>query len=197
MLLWLLGYPDQALARMHEALAWHTSCRIPLAWREAWHWAPSPSVRREGPAVPSTGGRRRRPSRQSRGSRSGWHGSDFPWVGAGDAGQERRGWPRSTRGLTAYRATGAAMFVAFLFLPAGGSVWTIWASRRRPPAILAEALAADGAHRGPLVGSGGLSAHGALLLRQPPGGGGGSLVPAGPRRGPSPAGQVAGSCVPP
>jgi predicted ATPase len=115
MILWLLGYPDQALARLAAALtlAHELSQPFSLAW--AWSWAAMISqLRRDVPAV-----RKHADASVTLSSEQ-----EFPfWASQGMVfrgwalamqGQSEEGLAQVRQGLTAYRATGAAVFFPYL-----------------------------------------------------------------------------------
>jgi predicted ATPase len=115
MLLWILGYPAQALARLHDALAWAHKVSHPfsLAWAQSWAAIVS-RMRRDVPAVLKHADAAVTLSTEQ----------GFPfWAAAGMIyrgwalamqGQGEEGLAQVRQGLAAYRATGAAAFVPFL-----------------------------------------------------------------------------------
>src|SRR4029453_18973130 len=78
--------------------------------------------------------------------------------------------------------------------PAHRGVCSVWADRRRAGSA-GRGAGEAGEERSAVVGSGAASAQGrtAVTARGGTARGGGSLLPAGPRRGPPPAGQVPGA----
>ena len=129
--LWLLGYPEQALARLHEALALAHELSHPysLAWARCWaacRLAVSPG--RTGRA---RAGRGRRRARDRAGlSALGGPGNELAWVGAGHAGPGRGGHgtgPPGDRHLASHRGSAAR---PILLHPAGGRLLTTWATRQ-------------------------------------------------------------------
>jgi DNA-binding winged helix-turn-helix (wHTH) protein/tetratricopeptide (TPR) repeat protein len=113
--LWLLGYPAQALARLHDslALAHELSHPFSLAW--AWCWAATVSqMRRDVPAVLTHA--------DAAVTLSTEHGFPF-WAAQGMIyrgwalamqGQGEEGMAQVRQGIAAYRATGAAAFFPYL-----------------------------------------------------------------------------------
>ena len=90
--LWLLGYPDQALARVHDALALAHELSHPFSLAYARCWAAVVSqLRRDVPGRARARRGRRRARDRARLSTLGGHGNDLPWVGAGHAGPGRGG----------------------------------------------------------------------------------------------------------
>jgi class 3 adenylate cyclase/predicted ATPase len=114
MTLWLLGYPNQALARLHEALALAHELSHPYSLAFAWCWAAFVSqVRRDVPAV--------REQAEACVALSTEQGFPF-WVAQGTSvrgwalalqGQGEEGWALVRQGIAAFRATGAALWVPF------------------------------------------------------------------------------------
>jgi len=112
--LWLLGYPDQALVRLHDALALAHELSHPysLAWAQCWaalvsQWrrdVPDAHEHAEAAVALSTA-------------------QDFPqWVAMGTSvrgwaltmqGQGEEGIAQVRQGITAWRATGAALHVPY------------------------------------------------------------------------------------
>ena len=120
--LWMLGYPDQALARLHEALALAHALSHPysLAWARCWAaW----SISFAGTCRPCTS-RQRPPSRSA--TEQGFPLSGRPgerclrgWALAMQ-GQGEEGMAQVRQGIAAWRATGAALAVPYLLHLAGG-----------------------------------------------------------------------------
>ena len=115
MILWLQGYPEQALVRLHEALvlAQELSHPFSLAW--AWCWvAMVLQWRRDVPAV----------HEQAEAAVALATEQDFPqWAAYGMSvrgwalamqGQGEEGLAQVRRGIAALRATGAALLVPYL-----------------------------------------------------------------------------------
>ena len=98
--LWLLGYPEQALARLHDALALAHELSHPFSLAYARCWAAYRLISFAGTCRPCTS--RQRPPSRSRPSRA-FH-SGRPWERACVGGRwpcrarARRGWPRYARG---------------------------------------------------------------------------------------------------
>jgi predicted ATPase len=120
MILWLLGYPAQALARLHDALAWAHEVSHPfsLAWAQSWA-AIIYQMRRDVPAV-----LKHADAAVTLSIEQGfpfWAASGMIYRGWALAmqGQGEEGLAQVRQGLAAYRATGAAMFVPFL------STWVV------------------------------------------------------------------------
>ena len=193
--LWLLGYPAQALARLHEALALAHELSHPYSLAFAQCWAAFVSqLRRDVPAV----------HEQAEAAVALATEQGFPfWVAMGTIlrgwalamqGQGEEGMAQVRQGIAAWRATGAALRVPYFCtlladvsahlghtedgLQALAEAHTLveqheeryWeAEVSSPPGRLAPAAAGDAA------------------------GGGGSLVAAGPGRRPPPGGEIAGA----
>jgi len=114
MTLWLLGYPNQALARLHEALALAHGLSHPYSLAFAWCWAAFVSqVRRDVPAVHAQA--------EACVALSTEQGFPF-WAAQGTSvrgwalalqGQGEEGWALVRQGIAAFRATGAALWVPF------------------------------------------------------------------------------------
>jgi predicted ATPase len=112
--LWLLGYPEQALARLHEALALAHELAHPysLAWTRCWA-AFVAQFRRDVPAV----------YEHAEAAVALATEQDFPqWAAYGMSvrgwalamqGQGEEGLAQVHRGIVAYRATGAALLVPY------------------------------------------------------------------------------------
>ena len=113
--LWLLGYPAQALARLHEALVlahelshpYSLACALVLGGLRLFRFA--------GTCRPCTS--RQRPPSRSRPSRAFHTGRPRERSSVGGRSpcraRARRGWHRSTRGSPPCRATGAALVVPY------------------------------------------------------------------------------------
>jgi predicted ATPase len=114
MTLWLLGYPNQALARLHEALALAHGLSHPYSLAFAWCWAAFVSqVRRDVPAVHAQA--------EACVALSTEQGFPF-WAAQGTSvrgwalalqGQGEEGWALVRQGIAAFRATGAALWVPY------------------------------------------------------------------------------------
>ena len=112
--LWLLGYPAQALARLHEALALAHELSHPFSLASARCWAAYVyQFRRDVPAV----------HEQAEAAVALATEQGFPfWVAAGTIlrgwalamqGQGEAGMAQVRQGIAAYRATGAALLVPY------------------------------------------------------------------------------------
>ena len=112
--LWLLGYPEQALARLHEALALAHELSHPYSLAFARCWAAYVSqFRRDVPAV----------HEQAEAAVALSTEQGFPfWAAAGTIlrgwalamqGQGEAGMAQVRQGIAAYRATGAALLVPY------------------------------------------------------------------------------------
>jgi predicted ATPase len=112
--LWLLGYPTQALARMHEALALAHELAHPYSL--GWAWVSAAIIlqfRRDVPAV----------HEQAESTVALATEQGFPlWVAGGTSlhgwalalqGQGETGMAQLRQGIAAWRATGAALFVPY------------------------------------------------------------------------------------
>jgi len=114
LLLWLLGYPEQALARLHEALALAHELRDPYSLAHARCWAAYVyQFRWDVPAV--------REQAEAAVALSIEHGFPF-WAAAGTIlrgwalamqGQGEAGMAQVCQGIAAYRATEAPLLVAY------------------------------------------------------------------------------------
>ena len=112
-ILWLLGYPDQALTRIHEALALAQALSYPYQLANAWGYAALVAqFRRDVPAV----------HEKATAGLSAEHGSPF-WRGVGTSlcgwaramqGQGEEGLAQVRQGIASARATGAALIVPYL-----------------------------------------------------------------------------------
>ena len=112
--LWLLGYPEQALARLHEALALAHELSHPYSLAFARCWAAFVSqFRRDVPAV----------HEQAEAAVALSTEQGFPhWAAQGTSlrgwalamqGQGEEGMAQVRQGIAAWRATGAALFVPY------------------------------------------------------------------------------------
>ena len=97
--LWFLGYPDQALEHMQEALTLAQELSHPFSLAIcAGSCCLAPSVPPGGAAGPGAGRGRHGALYASRGLRSAWPWNDHAWLGTGGAGTgEQRAWPRCAR----------------------------------------------------------------------------------------------------
>ena len=141
--LWLLGYPEQALARLHEALALAHELSHPysLAWARCWAAMVS-QFRRDVPAVHEHAEAAVALSTEQ----------GFPlWAAMGTIlrgwalamqGQGEEGMAQVRQGIAAWRATGAALFVPYLCTVLAEVCCPPGPHGRRPP----------GAGRGPHPG---------------------------------------------
>jgi class 3 adenylate cyclase/predicted ATPase/energy-coupling factor transporter ATP-binding protein EcfA2 len=116
MTLWLLGYPDQALARLHDALALAHELSHPfsLAWARGWTSCVY-QLRRDMPAVQAQA--------EATVALATEQGSAFRLA----QGTSMRGWARAMQGqceegiaqirqgITAWRASGAAFHIPYLY----------------------------------------------------------------------------------
>ena len=128
--LWLLGYPEQALARLHEALALAHELSHPysLAFARCWAAMSLSSPGRAGRARARRG--RRRALDRAGLSTLGGPGNELAWVGAGHAGPGRGGdgpGPPGDRRLAGHRGSAARPILVHL---AGGSLLPTWATRK-------------------------------------------------------------------
>ena len=114
MTLWLLGYPEQALARLHDALALAHELSHPYSLAFARCWAAFVSqFRRDVPAV----------HEQAEAAVALSTEQGFPhWVAWGTSlrgwalamqGQGEEGMAQVRQGIAAWRATGAALLVPY------------------------------------------------------------------------------------
>jgi predicted ATPase len=114
--LWLLGYPEQAQARLHEALALAHELSHPYSLAYAWCWAAVvsqfrrdvPAVHEQAEAAVTLSIAQGFPQVLARGT------SVRGWVLAMQ-GQGEEGLAQIRQGLTDLRATGAALFVPYLY----------------------------------------------------------------------------------
>jgi class 3 adenylate cyclase/predicted ATPase len=114
--LWCLGYPDQALAHIHEALALAHALSHPFSLAFAWCWAAFVSqVRREVPAVHEQAEAAVALSTEQGFTQwAAWGTSVRGWALAMQ-GQGEEGMAQVRQGITAWQATGAALIVPFLY----------------------------------------------------------------------------------
>ena len=115
MTLWLLGYPEQALARVHEALALVHELSHPysLAWAQCFAAFVS-QFRRDVPAVHEQAEAAVALSTaQGFPLQAAWGTSLRGWALAMQ-GQGEEGMAQLRQGLAAYRATGAELWVPYL-----------------------------------------------------------------------------------
>jgi predicted ATPase len=114
-ILWLLGYPAQALARLHEslALAHELSHPFSLAW--AWCWSATVSqMRRDVPAVLTYADAAVTLSTEQGFPLWGAQGMIYRGWALAMQGKGKEGLTQVRAGVAAYRATGAAMFFPYL-----------------------------------------------------------------------------------
>ena len=141
--LWFLGYPEQALARLHDALALAHELSHPYSLAYAWCLAAFVSqFRRDVPAV----------HEQAEAAVALSTEQGFPlWAALGTSlrgwalamqGQGEEGLAQVRQGIAAWRATGAALLVPYFCTIAGGSLCPPGPHGRWPP----------GAGRGPHPG---------------------------------------------
>ena len=192
---WLLGYPEQALARLHGALALAQELAHPYSLAHARCVAACISqVHRDVPTV----------HEQAEAAVALATAQGFPlWVAWGMIyrgwalamqGQGEAGMAQVRQGLAAWRTTGAALLVPYLC-----TVLAEVCDHLGHPAdglqALTEAHTLVEQHDERWWEAEVCRLRGVLLLQQPgtPPGGGGSLVTARPGRGAPPAGEVAGA----
>ena len=193
--LWLLGYPEQALARLHEALALAHELSHPYSLASARCWAAYVyQFRRDVPAVHEQAEAAVALSTEQGFPFWAAAGNELAWVGAGHAGPGRGGdgpGPPGDRRLAGHRGSAARPILLHL---AGGRLCPPGPHGRRPPGA-GRGPHPGGAAGGTLVGSGSLSPPGRLApaAAGDAAGGGGSLVAAGPGRRPPPGGEIAGA----
>ena len=131
MTLWLLGYPAQALARLHDALALAHELSHPFSLAYARCWAAIVSqLRRDVPAV----------REQAEAAVALATAQGFPqWAAGGTIlrgwalamqGQGEEGMAQVRQGIAAWRATGAALHRPILVHRAGGRLLPTWATRK-------------------------------------------------------------------
>ena len=129
--LWLLGYPEQALARLHEALALAHELSHPYSLAFARCWAAYRLAVSPGRAGRARARRGRRRALDRAGlSTLGGPGNELAWVGAGHAGPGRGGdgpGPPGDRRLAGHRGSAVR---PILVHRAGGSLLPTWATRK-------------------------------------------------------------------
>jgi class 3 adenylate cyclase/predicted ATPase len=113
---WLLGYPEQALARVQKALALTHALAHPYSLANSWCYAAFVAqFRRDVPAVHEQA--------EAAVARSTEHSAPF-WAGMGTSlrgwaramqGQGEEGLAQIRQGIAAVRATGAAAFIPYLW----------------------------------------------------------------------------------
>jgi DNA-binding winged helix-turn-helix (wHTH) protein/predicted ATPase len=115
MIVWLLGYPAQALARLHDALAWAHQLSQPfsLAWARCWAAIVS-QMRRDVPAVLKHADAAVTLSTEQGFRFWAAQGTVFRGWAFAIQGQGEEGLAQVRQGLAAYRATGAAAFFPYL-----------------------------------------------------------------------------------
>ena len=195
LLLWLLGYPEQALARLHEALALAHELPHPYSLAYARCWAAYvyqfrwdvPAVHEQAEAAVALSIEQGFPFWAAAGTiLRGWA---LAMQGQGEAGDGPG--PPGDRRLPSHWGTSARRILLHI---AGGSLCPPGPPGRRPSGA-GRGPHPDGAAGGTLLGSGSLSPPGRLAPAAAGGatGGGGSLVAAGPGRRPPPGGEIAGA----
>jgi class 3 adenylate cyclase/predicted ATPase len=114
--LWCLGYPNQAVAHIHEALALAHALSHPFSLAFAWCWAAFVSqVRRDVPAVHEHAEAAVALSTaQGFTQWAAWGTSLRGWAAALQ-GQGAEGMAQVRQGIAAWRATGAALVVPYLY----------------------------------------------------------------------------------
>jgi predicted ATPase len=114
MTLWLLGYPAQALARLHEALALAHALSHPFSLAWAWCWAAMVSqLPRDVPAVHEQADAAvALATEQGFAQWAAWGTSVRGWALAMQ-GQGEAGLAQVRQGIASFRATGAALFVPY------------------------------------------------------------------------------------
>jgi tetratricopeptide (TPR) repeat protein len=195
MTLWLLGYPEQSLARLHEALALAHKLAHPYSLGFARVWAAYvyqwrqdvPAVHEQAEAVVTLATAPGSPLLAAMGtSLRGWA---LAMQGQGEEGDSTG--PPGDRHLAGHWGSGVGPILVHL---AGRSLCPPGASGRWPPGA-GRGPYSGGTARGTLVGSGSLSPAGRLApaAAGDAAGGGGSLVAASPGRRPSPGGEIPGA----
>ena len=129
--LWLLGYPEQALARLHETLALAHALSHPFSLAFARCAAALVSqFRRDVPAVHEQAEAAVALATEQGFPQWAAYGNDLAWVGAGHAGPGRGGdgpGPPGDRRLPSHRGSAVR---PILLHPAGGRLLTTWATRK-------------------------------------------------------------------
>jgi tetratricopeptide (TPR) repeat protein len=99
MALWVLGYPDQALTRLHDALALAHALSHPYSLAQAWCWAAHVSqYRRDVPAVHEHAEAAVALATEQGFTQWAIQGTIFRGWALAMQGRARRGWPRSAMG---------------------------------------------------------------------------------------------------
>jgi predicted ATPase len=193
--LWLLGYPDQAVASIQAALALAQQLAHPLSLTLALYSAAVlHHLRREGPlaqaraeAVMTIATDQEFPQ---------YFAQAIPLRGWALAmqGQAEEGIAQLRQSLAAYRATGATRdrpYYLALLAEASAQV----GQTTKGAGVTGRGAGDARQERGALVGGGAVSAQGRTAVAALGGTarGGGSLLPAGPRHRPPPAGEVVGT----
>jgi predicted ATPase len=114
MTLWLLGYPAQALVRLHDALALAHELSHPYSLAFAWCWAAFVSqVRRDVPAVHEQAEAAITLATEQDFTLWAARGTIFRGWALAMQGQGAAGMAQVHQGIAASRATGAALFVPY------------------------------------------------------------------------------------
>ena len=195
MTLWLLGYSDQALARIHEALALAHELSHPVSLAFARCWAAMvsqfcqdvPAVHEHAEATVALSTEQGFPQWAAMGT------SLRGWALAMQGGGEE-GIAQVRQGIAAWRATGAATFVPY-FCTVLADVSDHLGHPEDGLQALAEAHTLVEQHEERWWEAEIYRLQGVLLLRQPgtPAGRGGSLVAAGSGGRPPPGGEIPGA----
>jgi predicted ATPase len=115
MTLWLLGYPDQALARLHEALAWAHELSHPFTLAYAWFLAAFVSqLRRDVPAVHEHAEAAVALSTEQGFPLWAAYGTILRGWALAMQGQGEEGMAQVRQGIASFRATGQALIVPYL-----------------------------------------------------------------------------------
>jgi predicted ATPase len=132
--LWLLGYPEQALAHLYEALALAHELSHPysLAWARC-RAAMVSQLHRDVPAVHEHAEATVALSTEQ--GFPGWAalGTTLRGWGLAMQGRDEAGMTQIRQGIAAFRATGAALTIPILMYRAGGRLCPSRPSGRRPP----------------------------------------------------------------
>ena len=185
--LWTLGYPAQALARVHEALALAHELAHPFSLAFARCFAAFVAqFRRDVPAVHAHAEATVTLATEQGFPQWAVQGTILQRWALALQGQGEEEIAQVRQGIAAYRATGAAVFVPYFY--------TWLADVAAHLGQVEEGLQAL-AEASTLVGSGSPSPLGrrAPAAAGDAAGGGGSLVAASPRRRPPPGGEIAGA----
>jgi predicted ATPase len=114
--LWLLGYPEQALARLHEALvlAQELSHPFSLAWARGWT-AMVYQLRQDVPAVQAQAAATIALATEQGSSFRMAQGTSMSGWALAMQGQGEEGIAQIRRGIAAWRASGAAFHIPYLY----------------------------------------------------------------------------------